>query len=356
MSNYKTSDGSTWLVDLIEFLATGDHLALAKMAERSTYHFTIGYFVHLVKKVGDFCDTKPYSTLQVRLSELLEHKKATEVLESILNKETGDINNLAYIKEQMTSTHDRLLFWQALIVKHEPIRTGLLAAKPLDGVRREWAYQAIIESPEHQRRQRIMLKHGCDQQMLDEAHEHVWSRFKNWLGRRDVDFYNAIMDDPKALDRLSADQFNTLTDRFSIDIRAASASPGCINRYIQMYTEGVLRGFLEVTPPTLHYGWFLASDKPNKHPSVAETIEQSFTRLAQSELKDLPALLRLLSNYPAFHKVLPACEARPDFGRSLKKLSVEEAGKIIEKSSMRNQWLRRYPELAEDVLTRSLGL
>jgi hypothetical protein len=348
--------GFEWIFDCIEFMATGDAVALSKLGDRSFLNHNNNYALYLAKRLGQLCDTLPEPTMFVRMAELLEQPKATDAIVALYNREIRDYKFDREIKELTTGTPNRLLFWGGLMTKLEPIRFGTATCLAFHPVRHEWILQAFTDDPAHAKRHRFLLRHGFTQEELDVAEAGFLSHIGRWLPTHDAKFFSAVMDNPRMLDKLGARHFTDFANRYPANLRSEKTELSKIQRFIQLYTEGVLRGFLQPKLSTSNYTWFLESDSANDRPAVAQAIEDSFRRLAVVGEDKLVDTLDTLLHYPKFNKVLPEYEARPDFAAALGKLSRDQASRLIEKSQMRDRWLNCYPKLSEDVLIRELGL
>ncbi|AYG48156.1 hypothetical protein DV532_28220 (plasmid) [Pseudomonas sp. Leaf58] len=348
--------GFEWIFDCIEYMTTGDTVALSKLADRPFLNHNTDYALYLAKRLGQLCDTLPEPTMFVRMADLLEQSKAATAIVALYDRNIRDYKAAREIKEQTTSTNNRLLFWGGLMAKLEPIRFGTATCPAFHGVRHAWMIQALTNDPAHAKRQRFLLRHGFEQEELDAAEAGYWRQIKAWLPAHDVKFFNAVMDSSLVLEKLGMQSFTDFANRYSVNLQANTHEPAKCKRFIRLYTEGVLRGFLEPKPTTQNYTWFLASEQLLRHPSLVQAIEDSFRRLTAVEGAKLADTLDTLLHYTHFDKVLPEYEARPDFAAALGKLSRDQATKLIEKSVMRDRWLNCYPKLSEDVLIRELGL
>lgn len=351
-----TYSGFEWIFDCIEFMATGDAVALSKLDDQSFLNHNHNYALYLAKRLGQLCDTLPEPTMFFRMSELFEQPKVVTAIVALFNRDARGDGFKSTFKELTTSSANRLLFWGGLMAKLEPIRFGMATCPSFNGVRYEWMLQASTNEAAHAKRHRFLLRHGFDQDELDATEAGFWRQIKAWLPTHDVKYFNAVMDNPRVLEKLEMQSFTDFANRYPVNLRANSNEPAKSKRFIRLYTEGVLRGFLGPKPATPNYIWFLASEQPLKQPSLAVAIEDSFRRLAAVDEAKLVDTLDTLLHYTHFHKVLPEYEARPDFAAALGKLSRDQASKLIEKSLMRDRWLNCYPRLSEDVLIREMGL
>lgn len=345
-----------WVNDCVNFLATGSEHHLLALRKRTVRK--VGFFDTLCfsQQAGLVCDTLCENLLGARLSNLLTHARAAQLIPQLFVLGDSNAKKRDKVVSQATRSGKRLLFWERLlhwlICKEHGYAYD---SRVIDPLKRRLVIEALVETPGYIMR----LEAHEHSAQHDQHHDFVWKTLvgdvQRWLPRFDFEFLEALLRAPKALERLAVWQWEEITFKYDVDHRDRTMTERHYAQLVRLCAAGVLHGLR--TPDYVLVSFVMAiGAKPGSQPDVVEqAVLDSLIQLETIKDDRLPHLLTLM--VPGCRRdFIAAFEAQPRYATALRKIEPLFAAKLVSTSPLRERWLQEYPEITEHVLVRELGL
>lgn len=345
-----------WVNDCVNFLATGSSHHLHALQSRTVRKVNFFDTLCFSQQVGLVCDTLCENLLGVRLSNLLIHARAAQLIPQLFVLRDSNAKKRDQVVSQATRSGKRLLFWERLLYWLIGKEGGnAYDSRVIDPLKRQLVIEALLETPGHV----IRRKAHEDAAQSERFHDFVWKTLLNeiqrWLPRFDFEFLDALLCAPKVLEQLSVWQWEEITFKYDVDHRDRAMTGRHYAQLVRLCAAGVLHGLR--TPDYVLVSFVMAiGAKPGNQPDVVEqAVLDSLIQLETIQDDRLPHLLTLM--VPGCRRdFIAAFEAQPRYATALRKIEPLFAAKLVSTSPLRERWLQEYPEITEHVLARELGL